>query len=77
MYSVIQSDKKSFHGDVVLVSFTMVYKDENSILDQKYKKKICRRIIIKFLNIRAIEENTVQNIKECCVSILVHFRIMF
>ena len=31
------SDGDSFYGDVVLDSFNMVYSDEDSIQDQKYK----------------------------------------
>ena len=31
----------SFGGEIVLDSFNIVYRDEGSILDQKYKKKIC------------------------------------
>ena len=37
MYSVMQSDGNSFCGDVVL---DMLYRDEDSILDQKYEKQI-------------------------------------
>ena len=32
----MQSDGKSFCGNVVLDSFNMSYRDEDSILDQKY-----------------------------------------
>ena len=39
-YSVMQSDRNSFGGDVVLDSFNMSYRDEDSILDQKYEKQI-------------------------------------
>ena len=31
MYSVIQSDENSYYGDVVLDSFNMAYRYENSI----------------------------------------------
>ena len=36
----MQSDENSFWGDVVLESFSMAYRDEGSILDQKYEKQI-------------------------------------
>ena len=39
-YSVMQSDKNSFFGDVVVNSFYMAYIDDYSILDKKYEKKI-------------------------------------
>ena len=38
--SVMQSAWDSFCVDVVLDSFTMPYRDEDSILDQKYRKQI-------------------------------------
>ena len=34
---VMQSDRNSFCGDVVLDSFNMAYRDEDSILYQIYK----------------------------------------
>ena len=39
-YSVMQSDGKSFCGDVVLDSFNMVYSNEDSILDKKIEKRV-------------------------------------
>ena len=36
-YSVTQSLSNRLLGDVVLVSFNMVYRDEDSILDQIYE----------------------------------------
>ena len=39
MYTVTQSLSNSLLGDVVLDN--MVYRDEDSILDQTYQKKIC------------------------------------
>jgi len=36
----MQSDGNSFYGDVVLDSFNMVYIDEDSILDERYVKRI-------------------------------------
>ena len=37
----MQSDGNNFYGDV-LDSFNMVYSDEDSISNQKYKKRISR-----------------------------------
>ena len=36
----MHSDGNSFWGDVVLNSFKKAYRDEDSILEQKYEKKI-------------------------------------
>ena len=36
----MQSDGNSFCGDVVLDSFNMSFRDEDSILEQKYEKQI-------------------------------------
>ena len=41
LYSVTQSLCNSLLGDVVLVSFNTVCRDEDSILDQTYQKQIC------------------------------------
>ena len=40
VYSVMQSDGNSFGGDVVLDSFNMLYRDEDSMLEQKYEKQL-------------------------------------
>ena len=40
IYSVMQSDGNSFYGDVVLDGFNMSFRDEDSILEQKYKNQI-------------------------------------
>ena len=40
IYSVMQSDRNRFCGDVVLDSFNMAYGDEGRILFRKYKKQI-------------------------------------
>ena len=40
IYSVMQSDGNSFCGDVVLGSFNVSYRDEDSILEQMYYKQI-------------------------------------
>ena len=36
----MHSDVNSFFGDVVLDSFNMSYRDEDSILDLEYEKQI-------------------------------------
>ena len=40
-YSVMQSDRNSFCGDVVSDSFNKTSWDKNSSLDQIYTKQIC------------------------------------
>ena len=37
---VMQSDGNNFCGDVVSDGFNMSYRDEDSILEQKYEKQI-------------------------------------
>ena len=37
-YSVMQSNKNKFCGDVVLDIFNIAYRHEDSVLDQKYVK---------------------------------------
>ena len=49
IYSVMQSDKNRFCGDVVLDSFNIAYKDEDNILDQIYKKQIGSKFCIMIL----------------------------
>ena len=44
VYSVMQSAGNNFWGYVVLDSFKMVYSDEDSILYQKYEKRIFRNL---------------------------------
>ena len=39
-YTVMQSDRSSISGDVVLDSLNMVYRDEDSNLDQTCEKQI-------------------------------------
>ena len=46
-YSVIQSDGNRFCRDVVLDSFNMAYGYADSVLDQKYEKKIYRDLYNK------------------------------
>ena len=47
-YSLMQSDGNSLSGDVVLDSFNMLYRDEDSILYQKYGKQISWDLFHKF-----------------------------
>ena len=54
-YSVMQSDGNSFCGDVVLGSFNISYRDEDSILEQKYEKQISWDFYHDFILL--IEEN--------------------
>ena len=42
IYSVMQPDRNSFCGDVVLNSFNMAYMDRDRILYQKHEKQIFR-----------------------------------
>ena len=47
LYSVMQSDRNSFGGDVALVSFNIAYRDKDNILDQIYKNKHFWTFIMK------------------------------
>ena len=47
--SVMQSDRNSFCGDVVMKSFEKGSRDEENMLDQIYKSKYVRNFIIMFL----------------------------
>ena len=54
----MQSDGNSFIGDVVLDSFNMSNRDEDSILDQKYEKQIfCALYFEDFKISGGVEEN--------------------
>ena len=48
-YSVMQTDRNSFCGDVVLDSFNMSYRDGESILDQIYTKNDVQLIFMMIL----------------------------
>ena len=48
-YSVIQSDGNIFCGDVVSDSINKEYRDGDNILDQIYKSKYVRIVIIMIL----------------------------
>ena len=56
-YSVMQSDGNSFCGDVVSDSFNKASGDEDNILDQIYKSKYVRIIIMMILILYNIYEN--------------------
>ena len=45
----MQSDRNSFCGDVVLDSFYKTPQDEDNILDQMYKSKYVRIILMMIL----------------------------
>ena len=66
----MQSDGNSFCGDVVLDSFNMSYREEDSIVDQKYEKQIhilgslCRFILLQVIKKMHIQRNTAHNNKE-------------
>ena len=49
IYSVMQSDGNSIYGDVVLATFNKASRDEENILDQKYKNKYVRIIFTMIL----------------------------
>ena len=40
IYTVLQSDRNTFYGDVVLDSFNKASRDEDNISGQIYKKQI-------------------------------------
>ena len=44
-YSVIWSDWNSLCGDVIFDSFNWVYRDDDSILDQKYEKQLVSNFV--------------------------------
>ena len=50
-YSAKQSECNSYFGDVVLDSFNMAYRDEDSVRDNKYDKKIFWNLYNKNLKI--------------------------
>ena len=45
----MQSDRGSCCGDVVLDSVNMVFRDEDSLLDQIYEKQICLNSYYEYL----------------------------
>ena len=57
----MQSNGNRFGGDVVLDSFNMVYRHEDRVVDQKYKKQISRDLYYKILVL--IKEN--EYLKKC------------
>ena len=65
----MQSDGNSFCGDVVLGSFNMSSRNEDSILEQKYEKQISLDLYYGDFMLEVIEEkaylrNTAHNNKE-------------
>ena len=49
----MQSDGNNFRGDVVSDGFNMSYRDEDSILEQKYENKYLGIFIMKILYFRS------------------------
>ena len=45
----MQSDRDSCCGNVVLYSVNMVFRDEDSLLDQIYEKQICLNFYYEYL----------------------------
>ena len=56
MYGVMQSDGNIFQGDVVSDSFHKASPDEDNILEQIYRSKYVRIVIMKILNFKSDEE---------------------
>ena len=54
-YSVIQSDGNNLCGDVVSDSINKEYRDGDNILDQIYKSKYVRIVIMMILIIKVCE----------------------
>ena len=67
IYSVMQSDGNSFYGDVVSESFKKTSRDVDKILDQTYKSKYIRIIImmilILYIHYTKIHTNTKVSLK--------------
>ena len=49
-YSVMQSGRNSFYGDVVSDSFHKAFPDEDTILEQIFRSKYVRIVIMKILD---------------------------
>ena len=56
-YSVMQSEGKSYCGDVVLDSFNNVPREEDNILEQIYRNKIFSYFYDKNFNLKPFHEN--------------------
>ena len=63
-YSVTQSYPNSLLGDVVLDGFNMVYRDEDSILDQTYQKQICSEYIMMIFGHHNIIQKSILTLKK-------------
>ena len=53
LYSVVQSDRNSCCLNLVLDSFNMAFRDEDSIIDQMYANKYFWIFIIKIKNFKS------------------------
>ena len=66
----MQPDGNSFCGDIVLDSLNMVYRDKDSILDQKYEKQFFTELYYEDLKFFEwdknifVSRNTAHNIKK-------------
>ena len=56
-YNAIHSNGNCFWEDVILDSCNKVYKDEGSILDQKYKRNLLRSYYEVFFYLKKLNEN--------------------
>ena len=63
----MQSEGNRFGGDVVLDRVNMAYRDIDSILDQKYKRRHFFIIAIKILSLKSIWRNCIS------ISITAHY----
>ena len=61
---MMQSVGNSLCGDVVSKSFNKKYRDEDSILDQIYKKKYVRIIIMMILILYNIIRKCIQTLQK-------------
>ena len=69
-YSVMQSDRNRFCGDVVSDSFNMAYRDGESILDQIYTKNYVRIIFMMILML-ALKPDFISFLLLCAVFLLI------
>ena len=52
----MQSEGNSFYGDVVFLSFNRAFRDKDSILEQKYEKRIFWDLYYEDFNFIILEE---------------------
>ena len=62
-YSVMQSDRNSFYGDVVSNSFNKPSYDEDNMLNQMYNSKYVHIIIIMILILFNIKRKCIINLQ--------------